>query len=132
MNGVATLMISKSFSQISNIVTMIILKHDYVHLDFPPVTVPPQSAHKPSSSGSSLASFSAKGKSKAELQEIARQLIIQASQMDDDDETSPISQSSSSQPHQPSSQKTSQKDSTPKLRWADYEDNQDPYDLNSD
>ncbi|KAI5322835.1 hypothetical protein L3X38_031907 [Prunus dulcis] len=106
---------------------------DYVHSYFPLVIVPPQSSQKPSSSGSSLVSFSAEGKSKAELQEIARQLIIQASQMEDNDDTaSPRSQSSTSQPHQSSSQKTSQKDSTPKLQWADDEDSQDPYDLNSD
>ncbi|KAI5322810.1 hypothetical protein L3X38_031882 [Prunus dulcis] len=112
---------------------ILIILVDYVHSDFPLVIVPPQSSQKPSSSRSSLVSFSAEGKSKVELQETAQQLISQASQMEDNDDTpSPRSQSSTSQPHQPSSQKTSQKDSTPKLQWADDEDSQDPYDLNSD
>lgn len=47
---------------------------------------------------------------------------------DDDDETSPRSQSSTSQPHLPSSQKSPSQ----KPRWADYQDSQDPYDLSSD
>ncbi|CAL8991158.1 unnamed protein product [Prunus brigantina] len=94
----------------------------YVYNDLPQVA----SSKKPSSS-TSHSSLPIEGKTKAKLQEIARQLIIQASQMDDDD--SPRSQSSTSQPNPSSSQKSpSQK---PK-RWADYEDGQDPYDLDSD
>ncbi|BBH03941.1 hypothetical protein Prudu_014945 [Prunus dulcis] len=57
------------------------------------------------------------GKSKSELQEISRQLIIQASQMDDDDEDNVSPASSSCQPLQ---------DPVKTKSW--YEDSQDPYD----
>ncbi|CAL2226720.1 unnamed protein product [Prunus armeniaca] len=99
----------------------------YVYNDFPQVAVPPKP--QPNSPvGSTRSSLSIEGKSKAELHEIARQLIIQASKMNDDkDNDSPKSQSSSSCLPNPSPSKP--------CRWADYEDSQDPYaayELNSD
>ncbi|CAL2229664.1 unnamed protein product [Prunus armeniaca] len=65
------------------------------------------------------------GKSKSELQEIARELIIQASQMDDDEDIendSPLS--SSCQPMQSPAK--------PKSWYEDNQDLYDAYDLNSD
>ncbi|CAL2268147.1 unnamed protein product [Prunus armeniaca] len=44
---------------------------------------------------------------------------------DDDDDATPKLESSPSQPQLP----TSQKSSVQKMLWADYQDNQDPYDL---
>ncbi|CAL2277302.1 unnamed protein product [Prunus armeniaca] len=99
----------------------------YVYKDFPQVVNPPN-PHLVSPVGS-CSSLSIEGKSKSELQEIARQLIIQASQMNDDEDNdnSPASQSSSSCLPNPSPSKPH--------RWSDYEYSQDPYvayDLNSD
>ncbi|CAL8993771.1 unnamed protein product [Prunus brigantina] len=102
---------------------------EYVYRDFPKATNP--SKPKPVSPVGSSHSLPIEGKSKAELQEIARQLIIQASQMNDDEDNdnanSPMFQSSSScLPNQSPSQPR---------RWSDYHDAQDPYtayDLNSD
>ncbi|KAI5317341.1 hypothetical protein L3X38_037048 [Prunus dulcis] len=87
----------------------------------------PQS-DKNSTPATSHSSLSIEGKSKYELQEIARQLMLQASQMneEDDSDSSSKSQSSTSQPRMPSSQKTP----IPKMRWSDYPlDSQDPYDF---
>ncbi|CAL2257031.1 unnamed protein product [Prunus armeniaca] len=97
---------------------------EYVYRDFPQIADPPKP--KPSSSnGTSQSSLQVEG-SKSELQEIARQLIIQASQMeDDDDDASPNSQSSTSQPQLPPNQMSPSQ----KMLWVD---SQDPYDLNSD
>ncbi|CAL9029358.1 unnamed protein product [Prunus brigantina] len=82
---------------------------------------------RPSSPTDSVrSSLSVGGKSKSELQEIARQLIIQASQMDDDEEND------SDSPTSPSYQPMQQSPAQPKS-W--YEDSQDPYaayDLGSD
>ncbi|CAL2240221.1 unnamed protein product [Prunus armeniaca] len=67
-----------------------IAKYVYNHL-------PHDSIPNPASpTGSTRSSLSVEGKSKSELQEIARQLIIQASQMDDDEDTENDSPSSSS------------------------------------
>ncbi|CAL8174818.1 unnamed protein product [Prunus armeniaca] len=68
----------------------------YVYKDFPQVVNPPNPQLV--SPVGSCSSLSIEGKSKSELQEIARQLIIQASQMNDDEDNdnSPASQSSSS------------------------------------
>ncbi|KAI5335784.1 hypothetical protein L3X38_025918 [Prunus dulcis] len=83
----------------------------YVYNDLP---AEPQATSPTSSVRSSL---SVEGKSKSELQEIARQLIIQASQMDDDDEDNDSPASSSCQPMQ-----------NPVKPKSWYEDSQDPYD----
>ena len=84
----------------------------YVYNDLPREPVP----RPVSPTGSVRSSLSIEGKSKAELQEIARQLIIQASQMDDDeDNDSPPS--SSCQPMQ-----------SPAKTKPWYDDSQDPYD----
>ncbi|CAL2226719.1 unnamed protein product [Prunus armeniaca] len=96
----------------------------YVYNDFPQVAVPPN-PQPTSSTGSTRSSLSIEGKSKAELQEIARQLIIQASQMNDDEDNDSQSSSSCLPMQSPAKPK----------RWANYEDSQDPYaayDLNSD
>ncbi|CAL2272868.1 unnamed protein product [Prunus armeniaca] len=72
------------------------------------------------------------GKYKAELQDIARQLMLQASQMNDDEDNESLLSSSC---HCLSS---SQKSPDCPLRWSDYPHGQDPnedypaYDLNSD
>ncbi|BBG96768.1 hypothetical protein Prudu_005676 [Prunus dulcis] len=79
---------------------------------FPPVKIPQKSSQKPSTSGMSYSSLPIEGRSKVELQEIARQIIFQASQMDDENDASPKSQTSTSQPQQSSSKK----DLTQKLR----------------
>ncbi|CAL8118498.1 unnamed protein product [Prunus armeniaca] len=91
----------------------------YVYNDLPQEPI----QHPVSPTGSTRSSLSVEGKSKSELQEIARQLIIQASQMDDDEDNDSPS-SSSCQPMQSPAKKKS---------W--FEDSQDPYDgydLNSD
>ncbi|CAL2237198.1 unnamed protein product [Prunus armeniaca] len=62
----------------------------YVYNDLPHDPIP----HPASPTGSTLSSLSVEGKSKSELQEIARQLIIQASQMDDDEDNDSPSSSS--------------------------------------
>ncbi|CAL2248432.1 unnamed protein product [Prunus armeniaca] len=84
----------------------------YVYNDLPQEPIP----HPVSPTGSTRSSLSVEGKSKSELQEIARQLIIQTSQMDDDEDNDSPS-SSSCQPMQSPAKKKS---------W--YEDSQDPYD----
>ncbi|CAL8991998.1 unnamed protein product [Prunus brigantina] len=97
----------------------------YVYNDLPHDSAPPPT----SPTGSTRSSLSVEGKSKSELLEIARQLIIQASQMDDDEDNENENEndspsSSSCQPMQSPARKKS---------W--YEDSQDPYDaydLNSD
>lgn len=59
--------------------------------------------------------------------------MLQAAQMEDEDDASPRSQSSqASSSGQKQSLPSSQKESTQKFRWADYPDSQDPYDLNED
>ncbi|CAL9028494.1 unnamed protein product [Prunus brigantina] len=107
---------------------------EYVHRDFPTVHKPePPPKHEPSSPHSSQTALSVEGKSKAELQELAQQILLKASQMQDNEDIE--SQSSSS--CQPGEQ-------TPErpMRWSDYPHGQDPneayneayaaYDLNSD
>ncbi|CAL2259440.1 unnamed protein product [Prunus armeniaca] len=112
---------------------------EYIYRDFPKHDFP---KHEPesTSSHSSQTNLSVEGKSKAELQDMAKQLLLQASQMQDDEDNE--SQSSSScQPHQ---QSPSPSPDQP-LRWSDYPHGQDPneayeqtisamstYDLNSD
>ncbi|KAI5346218.1 hypothetical protein L3X38_014097 [Prunus dulcis] len=86
-----------------------------------PRTVEP--AHPISPTGSVRSSLSVEGKSKAELQEIARQLIMQASQMDDDEDNGSPS-SSSCQPMQAQVK--------PKSWYEDSQDPYDAYDLHSD
>ncbi|KAI5328294.1 hypothetical protein L3X38_027691 [Prunus dulcis] len=63
--------------------------------------------------------------SKSELQDLARQLMLQASQMNDDadSDASPASQTSTGQ-LKPASQAPA-----PKMWWSDYPDEQDPYDF---
>ncbi|KAI5337411.1 hypothetical protein L3X38_016682 [Prunus dulcis] len=91
----------------------------YVYNDLPVETT-----QRPTSpAGSTRSSLSVEGKSKAELQEIARQLILQASQMDDDEDNDSPS-SSSCQPI-PNPVK-------PKSWYDDSQDPYDAYDLGSD
>ncbi|CAL8167535.1 unnamed protein product [Prunus armeniaca] len=105
---------------------------EYAYRDFPQAPAPQLPKQKSSSSQSSQTSLSVEGKSKAKLQDIARQLMLQASQMNDDEDNE--SQSSSS--CRPLS--SSQKSHDCPLRWFDYPHGQDPnedypaYDLNSD
>ncbi|KAI5342059.1 hypothetical protein L3X38_009934 [Prunus dulcis] len=99
----------------------------YVYSHFPPVRNP--QSDKMSSPTTSHSSLPIEGKSKYELQEIAHQLMLQASQMNEEDDidSSSKSKSSTCQPRMPSSQKTP----IPKMRWSDYPpDSQDPYDFN--
>ncbi|CAL2240849.1 unnamed protein product [Prunus armeniaca] len=109
---------------------------EYFYRDFPkPVHAPEP---KPSSSHSSQSNLSVEGKSKSELQDMAKQLLLQASQMHDDDEDNESQSSSSCQPRQ---QSPSPSPDRP-MRWSDYPHSQDPneayieayaaYDLNSD
>ncbi|KAI5318457.1 hypothetical protein L3X38_038165 [Prunus dulcis] len=91
----------------------------YVYNDLPVEPMP-----RPiSPTGSIRSSLSVEGKSKAVLQEIARQLIMQASQMDDDEDNDSPS-SSSCQPI-PNLVK-------PKSWYDDSQDPYDAYDLHSD
>ncbi|CAL8167238.1 unnamed protein product [Prunus armeniaca] len=95
----------------------------YAYNDLPLDSAP----HPTSHIGSTRSYLSVKGKLKSELQEIAHQMIIQASQMDDEDDNDIDSPSSSSCQPMQSPAKTK--------RWGDYQDSQDPYDaydLNSD
>ncbi|KAI5337246.1 hypothetical protein L3X38_016515 [Prunus dulcis] len=81
---------------------------DYVYADFPPVRNPhPEKKSSPATSQSSLP---IEGRSKSELKDLARQLMLQASQMNDDadSDASPASQTSTSQP-KPASQQASPK-----------------------
>ncbi|CAL8157501.1 unnamed protein product [Prunus armeniaca] len=92
----------------------------------------PSLANFPLSGGIALRFPELLRKSKAELQDIARQLMLQASQVNDDEDNE--SQSSSS--CRPLS--SSKKSPDCPLRWSDYPHGQDPnddyptYDLNSD
>ncbi|CAL9010945.1 unnamed protein product, partial [Prunus brigantina] len=107
---------------------------EYVHRDFPTVHKPePPPKHEPSSPHSSQTALSFEGKSKAELQEQAQQILLRASQMNDNEDIE--SQSSSScQPDEQTPERP--------MRWSDYPHGQDPneayneayaaYDLNSD
>ncbi|CAL2252421.1 unnamed protein product [Prunus armeniaca] len=93
----------------------------YVYKDLPHDSI----LHPASPTGSIRSSLSVEGKSKSELQEIAHQLIIQASQMDDDEDIENDSPSSSScQPMQSPAK--------PKSWYEDSQDPYDAYDLNSD
>lgn len=59
--------------------------------------------------------------------------MIQASQMNDDDEdASSKSQSTQASSSSQTPNPSSQKDTTQKFRQADYLDSQDPYDMNED
>ncbi|KAI5322834.1 hypothetical protein L3X38_031906 [Prunus dulcis] len=100
---------------------------DYVYRDFSEVTNPLK-PEPVSPVGSTHSSLSIEGKSKSELQELARQLILQASQMDDDEDRDATPKSLSSTNQLPNSQQRSSQSK----RWADYQDSQDPYDLESD
>ncbi|CAL2237387.1 unnamed protein product [Prunus armeniaca] len=91
--------------------------NDLLHDFAPPPTSP---------TGSTKSSLSVEGKSKSDLQEIARQLIIQASQMDDDDEYDNDNDSPSSSSCQPM-----QSPAKPKSWYEDSQDSYDAYDLNS-
>ncbi|KAI5323147.1 hypothetical protein L3X38_032219 [Prunus dulcis] len=91
----------------------------YVYNDLPVEPMP----RLISPTGSIRSSLSVEGKSKAELQEIARQLIMQASQMDDDEDNESPS-SSSCQPIQ--------NPIKPKSWYDDSQDPYDAYDLHSD
>ncbi|KAI5330084.1 hypothetical protein L3X38_029481 [Prunus dulcis] len=104
---------------------------DYVYKDFPQVpNRTPEPKHEPSSSSDTI--LTVEGKSKTELQDLAQQLLLRASQMHDDDAESETS--SSCQPAQPTPERPA--------RWADFLHGQDPndaydeaykaYDLNSD
>ncbi|KAI5329174.1 hypothetical protein L3X38_028571 [Prunus dulcis] len=100
---------------------------DYVYKDFPQITDrTPKPKHEPTSSSDTI--LTVEGKSKTELQDLAQQLLIRASQMHDDDAESETS--SSCQPAQPTPERPA--------RWSDYLHGQDPndayeaYDLNSD
>ncbi|CAL9004305.1 unnamed protein product, partial [Prunus brigantina] len=93
----------------------------YVYNDLPEDPIPRPRQRPTSPADSIRSSLSVEGKSKSELQEIARQLIIQASQMDDDEEND----SDKDSPSSPSCQPMQQSPAKPKS-W--YEDNQDPYD----
>ncbi|CAL8114379.1 unnamed protein product [Prunus armeniaca] len=95
----------------------------YVYNDLPHDSAPPPT----SPTGSTKSSLSVEGKSKSDLQEIACQLIIQASQMDDDEENDNDNDSSSSSSCQPM-----QSPAKPKSWYEDSQDPYDAYDLNSD
>ncbi|CAL2240102.1 unnamed protein product [Prunus armeniaca] len=103
---------------------------EYFYRDFPK----PVHAPEPTSPHSSQTSLSVEGKSKTELQDMAKQLLLQASQMQDDDEDNESQSSSSCQPRQ---QSPSPSPDRP-MRWSDCPHGQDPneayasYDLNSD
>ncbi|CAL9029902.1 unnamed protein product [Prunus brigantina] len=111
---------------------------EYVYRDLPPTPKPaPPQKHETSSAHSSETTLTVDGKSKTELQELAQQILLRASQMQDDKDADTESQSSSS--CQPGQQ-------TPEhecpMRWSDYPHGQDlnedyaeaykAYDLNSD
>ncbi|CAL9011728.1 unnamed protein product [Prunus brigantina] len=95
----------------------------YVYNDLP---VDP----RPSSPADSIrSSLSMEGKSKSELQEIARQLIIQASQMDDDESDD---EDIDNDPPSSSSCQPMQSPAKPKSWYEDSQDPYDAYDLGSD
>ncbi|CAL8161230.1 unnamed protein product [Prunus armeniaca] len=103
---------------------------EYFYRDFPALPPKPESKPKPSSSQSSQ--ISTEGKSKVELRDLAKQLLLQAEEMQDDDEDNGSESSSSCQPRplSPSPDRP--------MRWSNYPHGQDPneaysaYDLNSD
>ncbi|CAL9010817.1 unnamed protein product [Prunus brigantina] len=111
---------------------------EYVYRDLPPTPKPaPPHKHETLSTHSSETTLTVDGKSKTELQELAQQILLRASQMQDDTNEDTESQASSTcQPDQ----------QTPEherpMRWSDYPHGQDPnedyaeaykaYDLNSD
>ncbi|CAL2265152.1 unnamed protein product [Prunus armeniaca] len=73
---------------------------EQVNTEFPQVNTP----QRPSTSETSHSSLPIEGRSKSELKELAKQLMIQASEMndeDDDDDASPKFQSSSSHTQNP-------------------------------
>ncbi|CAL2259655.1 unnamed protein product [Prunus armeniaca] len=106
---------------------------EYFYRDFPK-PIYPKHEPEPTSPHSSQTSLSVEGKSKTELQDMAKQLLLQASQMQDDDEDNESQSSSNCQPRQ---QSPSPSPDRP-MRWSDYPHGQDPneaytsYDLNSD
>ncbi|CAL2257316.1 unnamed protein product [Prunus armeniaca] len=103
---------------------------EYFARDFPALPPKPEPKPKPSSSQSSQ--ISTEGKSKVELKDLAKQLLLQAEEMQDDDEDNVSESSSSCQPLplSPSPDRP--------MRWSDYPHGQDPneaysaYDLNYD
>ncbi|CAL9004308.1 unnamed protein product [Prunus brigantina] len=109
---------------------------EYVYRGLPQVPKPaPPPKHETSFPHSSETTLTVDGKSKAELQELAQQILLRASQMQDDNNEDTESQSSSScQPGQQTPERP--------MRWSDYPHGQDPsedyaeaykaYDLNSD
>ncbi|KAI5323150.1 hypothetical protein L3X38_032222 [Prunus dulcis] len=101
------------------VVVLIIIHLGSLHFSNPYVynDLPVEPMLRPiSPTGSTRSSLSVDGKSKAELQEIARQLILQASQMDDDEDNDSPSSSSCQPILNPVKPKS----------W--YDDSQDPYD----
>jgi hypothetical protein len=97
----------------------------YVYKEFPMAPTPVN--QKPSSSGVSHASLQLEGKSSSELKALAKEILAQASHLDQEDAKSTSSQGSSSNQAQPPSQKKN--DSPARKAWADYEDSQDPYEV---
>ncbi|CAL8992099.1 unnamed protein product [Prunus brigantina] len=100
----------------------------YVYNDLPSDPIPRPRQRPTSPADSVRSSLSVGGKSKSELQEIARQLTIQASQMDDDEEND-IDRDS---PSSPSCQPMQQSPAKPKSWYEDSQDPYDAYDLGSD
>ncbi|CAL9014719.1 unnamed protein product, partial [Prunus brigantina] len=109
---------------------------EYVYRDLPPTPKPaPPQMHESTSAHSSETTLTVDGKSKAELQDLAQQILLRASQMQDDKDADTESQSSSSC-------QTGQQSPDRPMRWSDYPHGQDPnedyaeaykaYDLNSD
>ncbi|CAL9024064.1 unnamed protein product, partial [Prunus brigantina] len=105
---------------------------EYVYRDFPKDFPQPAHEHELESTSphSSQSTLSLEGKSKSELQDMAKQLLLQASQMQDDDNESQSSSSCQPQQQSPSPDRP--------MRWSDYPHGQDPneaystYELNSD
>jgi hypothetical protein len=85
---------------------------------------------KPALSQSSTSSLQIEGKSKTELKELARQLMIQVSQMgedEDEENNSPASSEASS-----SSKQVKKKDSQPDPFYQDAQDQYEAYNLDSE
>ncbi|CAL2265158.1 unnamed protein product [Prunus armeniaca] len=103
---------------------------EYFYRDFP--VLPPKPEPKPKPSSSQSSQISTEGKSRVELRDLAKQLLLQAEAMQDDDEDNESESSSSCQPR-PQSPSPDRP-----MRWSDYPHGQDPneaysaYDLNSD
>ncbi|CAL8992101.1 unnamed protein product [Prunus brigantina] len=100
----------------------------YVYNDLPLDPIPRPRQRPTSPTDSVRSSLSVGGKSKSELQEIARQLIIQASQMEDDEEND----SDRDSPSPPSCLPMQQSPAKPKSWYEDSQDPYDAYDLGSD